>query len=456
MLNIIPLTVNDLWEYVLFLHGIVITKKYDGEVDINLYNLLYNQIREQKHYSFYELTKLFAKRGIKKINSKRALSILKFIDEYIYDFDEYNDLFTKPQVKRFANNNYELNIRPQDFISKRISQSIKGGLRSYVEPSYNSISTLNHIRHFVFSLIHKDFECYTSYIESKGIRDNIEKNSLNIYFLHMISCVDFNNFKTFPYNTIVEVIKGQYFTIKYNNKNNPNSYEKDYQKWYLETLTNSLKNASKGSFILIPEITTPNISISKIEKIIKNNSKSDCLIVAGSNWRDNKSTVRVFDSQGKLILEQCKHAPFKSPGPNNSYIIEDLHNDAPLSVNLLNVKSVGLFAFVVCSDILDRNYINQIISLGITNLIMVSLSYSKDVFTHLETLAKDYLVVSFACNVCFDKDKDCDGFVYLPFKNNSTRCFRLEVARRSCLKECEKREADCKSVCPGSCVTYKL
>lgn len=362
---------------------------------------------KNRKYSFKELCGYLESNDyIKELENPRFLTnLLLFIDSNIHYFDEYLELFIDNSSDLFANDHYYLIISPENSITKQIDKMVslsnkktKYGLRKQRDYNPRKTSHLLGFKNLHFIRKNNGFVIKQSFAILDGLSTNLSKGIVSITF-----------------SPFININKTGHPLYKINQTNNLFSiaYSKESEKLFDEYLTNEF-NSSKDILIL-PELCNPYSNFTIPSNLLRGmNFDCDKLIICGSNWNNNDNKCMVFNDFGNLLVSQNKYNPYKFE-ENGSWIFENLSfaNDE-FEISLLHIKSFGLLAFPICSDLLSSKYIESIIlECGVTTIISPCMSSSMDIFASLKYISSLYLVSIFACNAYID-DKNIIGYCSLP------------------------------------------
>lgn len=407
-----------IFHYITFLYIQIKGDEYiNGNVELlcfnkdNVYKIFNNCVSKNNvidsRQVIYQLEKeyFYGSRDYLKIKA----ALLCF-DEQIYRFDDYHNLFNSTESISMIYDGIGIILKPANSITRKHIQVIHSDEQSDSIKEKILLRKINHINpqkacykiglnNISFYDENKHFITKTIFVEKKDIENKLgnEMQEMDIGFLPLVKRANKEKFEL-----VLDYVEENYntdkslFTISYKN-------EDSFIEWYERSLSNALTKTN-DNFIISPEIIMSNQGVKETPRII-NESKSNksFIYVSGSNWNNYKSQINVFDETGKKLLTQNKYCPYLEHHKGTSiYTYEDLRHDSEFEINILHIKNVGTFAFIVCSDALDDNYLSTIIEMSEpTNLIMVSFSDSFDIFSNMSYYASRYLMTIFICNACF-------------------------------------------------------
>ena len=288
---------------------------------------------------------------LKELNNKRFISsLLLYLDDSLFHFEEYQNLFLSDVKETLEDEDYYLIILPENCIYKQIDKAYRNsssnkGLREkrYFNP--NKACHKLGFAHLAFVNKNSFFEIKQNFCSLPTLASNLRKNIVKVGFFPFVK-VDKKG------RPLVSPTTGAGdFSLSYNSKNN-------YQDKYLEYLKKAF--ATDAEIILFPEISLPCSNVKHIENTLRaENNDVRKLIVAGSNWSNNKNTCYVFDDCGTMLASQDKYNPYCYKEDGIPYY-EDLKKAEKLTVNLLHVQAFGLIGFPICSDLLSSKYVESV------------------------------------------------------------------------------------------------
>lgn len=407
-----------IFHYITFLYIEIKDDKYiNGDADLlcsnknKVYRIFNNCVSEDNVINsrqvIYRLEKEYFYGCRDYLKIKAALLC---IDEQIYRFDDYHNLFNSIEPISMIYDGVGIILKPANSITRKHMQVIHSDEQSDSNEEKKLLRKINHVNpqkacykiglnNISFYDKNKHFITKTIFVEKKDIEDKLgnEIQKMDIGFLPLVKRANKEKFEL-----VLDYVEENYnidkslFTISYKN-------EDSFIKWYKRSLSIALTKTN-DNFIISPEIIMSNQGVRDTPKII-NESKSNksFIYVSGSNWNNHKSQINVFDETGKKLLTQNKYCQYLEHHKGTSiYTYEDLRHDSEFEINILHIKNVGTFAFIVCSDALDDNYLSTILETSEpTDLIMVSFSDSFDIFSNMSYYASRYLMTIFICNACF-------------------------------------------------------
>ena len=128
------------------------------------------------------------------------------------------------------------------------------------------------------------------------------------------------------------------------------------------------------------------------------------LILYPSWWNNKKNELYVKSGSGQLLCIQQKQFPYCSADG----VIEDLH-DVQRVVHVVHIPNLGSFAFPICRDYLEEEYVRMIVQqLRVTFLLCPSYSPHKTQFDNEAPSNNRYGCYTIWCNTCaaYYKDKE--------------------------------------------------
>lgn len=372
---------------------------------------------EYYYHSYMELITFLEKRGYKNyFDDLYFLSCLLLeIDNAIYNFDEYRQLFNKNDDGELTNSKYTLIIKPENSISRMLNKNHEvGGIDNYKSESTwlrnkrqfnpNKICYKLGFKHLNFVKCSNEFTIKQSFCISDDLSEDLENSVIHVGFFPFVK-MDISG------NPFIKIDKGfATFNINYKDGNK-------YKDRYFPYLGKAL--ASNAKIILFPENSIPINSHIQIGNTLRSiNLDVDKIIVAGTNWFNSRNTCYVLNDEGKLLAKQNKFNPYLLKEKNSENEIEfhyeNLIEEKPHLVNLLHIKSFGLIGFPTCSDLISAKYIESIYcDCEATDLYVPCMSISKDVFSSLTYLSSHYWMSIFACNAYIAKNNVIGFFVHL-------------------------------------------
>ncbi len=352
-----------------------------------------------------------------ELKNKRFLSfVLQFIDNAIFSFEEYQQLFSKGD-EQLSNDKYTLVILPENDISKQINKRYMRkatetfspkGLRDKRHFNPNKTCYKLNLHHLNFLRMNNLFLIKQKFCILQDLAEDLKKDIIKVGFFPFIKMdKDFS-----PY---IKIKKGDVdFELSYNTNYDDNT---TFENKYYDYLEKSL--LKKAKIVLLPENSIPFNRPQFIQNTLSRlNHDFDKLIVAGTNWCNGVNKCYVFDDNGKPLVEQNKYNPYCIKGDPNIY--ENLKQSDPIIINLLHIQSFGLIGFPICSDLLSSKYIESVYcDCDVTSLFIPCMSISRDIMSSLSFLSSNYLISSFVCNTCIGRN-NVIGYYCLPTKKKRT------------------------------------
>lgn len=368
-------------------------------------------------FSYISLINYLDKKGLlKELNNKRFVSsVLVYLDDAIFSFEEYQNMFLSDAKVNLENENYYLIILPENCIAKQIdknySQKIDNGNpgKGLREKRYFNPNKACHklgFKHLNFVNKNSLFEIKQNFCSMPTLAKSLKKNIIKIGFFPFVKVNEEGEPLVKPTHGTGD------FSLCYNSKVN-------YQDKYLDYLKKAF--STHAEIIIFPEISNPFSNTGSIESVLKaENNDVNKLVVSGSNWYNNKNTCYVFDDCGKLLVSQDKYNPYCLKKEDGNYY-EDLKNVEKMAVNLLHIQAFGLIGFPICSDLLSSKYVESVYcDCCVTDLLVPCMSKSKDIFSSLPFLSSNYLISAFVCNA-YTEDNNIIGYYSFPTKDGSKR-----------------------------------
>lgn len=117
-------------------------------------------------------------------------------------------------------------------------------------------------------------------------------------------------------------------------------------------------------------------------------------------WHQNQNELYVMDASGKLLCTQQKQVPYIFEDKDSISYAEDLRNPERV-IHVVHIPDVGRFAFPICKDFLEEEYIRIMLrQLRTTFLLCPSFSPSKTQFDLTAPGVIKYGCYTIWCNTC--------------------------------------------------------
>ena len=382
--------------------------------------------------SYFSLIKyLDDNKLLKDFNNKRFISsLLVYLDNSLFHFEEYQNMFLSDVKVTLEDENYYLIILPENCIAKQIDKIYRKtseshrGLRDkrYFNP--NKACYRLGFAHLNFVDKNSFFEVKQNFCSLSTLANNLEKDIVKIGFFPFVKVDGEGRPLVFPN-------KGSgVFSLNYNSDAKTN-----YQNKYLDYLKAAF--VTDAEILLFPEISIPFSNTKNIENILRaENTDVRKLIVAGSNWGNNKNTCYVFDDCGKKLATQEKYNPYcDEDEEDGTPYYEDLKKSEKMTINLLHIKGFGLIGFPICSDLLSSKYVESVYcDCCVTELLIPCMSKSKDIFSSLPFLSENYLISTFVCNAYVEKN-NIVGYYSFPAKEGSRRLYKESFIKNKSVED---------------------
>lgn len=170
---------------------------------------------------------------------------------------------------------------------------------------------------------------------------------------------------------------------------------------------------------------------------MKGSKRAPALILAPSFWRNGRNSIRVFNKNGKLLLEQDKQYPFTYRKPLETVGLEEKYTEnlenSQRCIWLLHIPYWGRLVFPICMDFLQPLYQDLLIrELQATLVLCSSYSAGNANFENALTSGVQFQATSFWGNSCSALQphlKECGytGAVLLPNIGTTASPLRLEL-----------------------------
>jgi predicted amidohydrolase len=205
--------------------------------------------------------------------------------------------------------------------------------------------------------------------------------------------------------------------------------------------------------VIFPEMCLTVEILQSIVPFIKSlNINRDMIIVAGTIWNEESNHLYVFDEYGTQLLTQAKMSRYIAKGKDGIFRQEGIQiPNSDRLVNLLDIPSLGRFAFFICKDIMEEDVLMFLKQMQVNVLIVPAYTQSYDVLSRVKDLVASFhmiVVLANACGAVGNKRKPL-GHVLLPTTTGSKREIRqIEITRSESI--CE----DCITQCGG--IVHKI
>ena len=124
------------------------------------------------------------------------------------------------------------------------------------------------------------------------------------------------------------------------------------------------------------------------------------LILLPTWWHDRRNELFVRDAGGALLCRQQKQTRYVFEAQDGRRYAEDLQKPKPV-IHMVHIPGVGRFAFPICRDFLDTQYIGLLLeTLRATFLLCPSYSPKKTQFDLTAPGARQYGCYTVWCNTC--------------------------------------------------------
>lgn len=376
------------------------------------------------------------------------LALLLFVDQNLstkYDHIDINKLVPYTTSIKPLNDNLveDILVYPQNdqsFIDL-INNMYKKELRK--KYYYNPINELlsNHMVIYTNQLM--DFKVSVTRYSDKGLLERIRTNE-EIKFLF------------FPF-TKEEINKAFKFVPNDQDGSFKIKKSKDQKKAIYKRFFESLKHINTNEYypdiILFPEMyLTEEITKDMDSEILNIPFKQSFLLVAGTLWKDNKNVCYIYNHSGDKIITQEKYTPFKHEDEKTGMkYVEDIPFSDEHTINIIDIDSVGKFAFYICKDMINIEYVNMLKLLDVDMVLIPTYTPSKDVMSQAKNLSEAFRSVVVFLNSCAVSKENIVGSITTPDKEGKSRAARtLNIKSDKCdLVKCE-------SNCSGIEYIYKF
>lgn len=117
-------------------------------------------------------------------------------------------------------------------------------------------------------------------------------------------------------------------------------------------------------------------------------------------WHDGKNELYVLDASGRVLCKQQKQFPYLYLDDVGDYYVEDLC-DPERFIHVVHIPEVGRFAFPICRDYLEDEYLRLMLrELHVTFILCPSYSTSKTQFDLVAPCAEQYGCYTVWVNTC--------------------------------------------------------
>lgn len=124
------------------------------------------------------------------------------------------------------------------------------------------------------------------------------------------------------------------------------------------------------------------------------------LILLPTWWHDRRNELFVRDAGGKLLCTQQKQTRYIFESQDRQQYAEDLR-DPEAVIHIVHIPGLGRFAFPICRDFLDPQYIQLLLqTLHVTFLLCPSYSPKKTQFDLTAPGARQFGCYTLWCNTC--------------------------------------------------------